>query len=287
MNCPELVKQFEDNRKKKSATTDKKTGKVEPKKKRKSTSRSKKAKVDDSDRSDGDLSLPLDNDAQTDKSQQNDHEQDSELHSPRQTSPSPILNGDPSLSDPPTKSPAPPASKDVDADDEALETTADEDQEQTETNDNTTAHDDEDDDHNNNNRSIEMVDKSAPVEETVSNTENTEPASGLRLRIPPDSTSPLSLTLNDSDNNNNHTHEKSSMENANNTSTDQEITEIINDDDEDVIDSIEAVKNDKNGISFRIKLVGQKDAHWIAAKVANRKYPQAVIAFWESHVEFT
>jgi len=47
------------------------------------------------------------------------------------------------------------------------------------------------------------------------------------------------------------------------------------------------LKNDQDGISFRIKLIGQNETQWIGAKIANRKYPQAVIAFWESHVEFT
>lgn len=61
--------------------------------------------------------------------------------------------------------------------------------------------------------------------------------------------------------------------------------EII--DDDEPIEKIEGVKNDQDGISFRIKLFGQTDTRWIPAKIANRKYPQAVIAFWENHVEFT
>ena len=71
-----------------------------------------------------------------------------------------------------------------------------------------------------------------------------------------------------------------------NVNNDSDAPEIINDD-EETIDKIEAVKNDQDGISFRIKLIGQSQSEWISAKVANRKYPQAVIAFWESHVEFT
>ena len=58
-------------------------------------------------------------------------------------------------------------------------------------------------------------------------------------------------------------------------------------DDEEIIEKIEGVKNDVDGISFRIKLIGENETQWMSAKVANRKYPQAVIAFWESHVEFT
>jgi hypothetical protein len=138
----------------------------------------------------------------------------------------------------------------------------------------------EDEDHINN-TSVELLDKSSPIKESVANDQPNDPPVNLRLRITPSSASPISLTLNDSDNNNN-TNEKSSMDIGN----DQDTTEIINDDDE-VIEKIEGVKNDQEGIAFRIKLIGQNDTQWISAKVANRKYPQAVIAFWESHVEFT
>jgi len=124
----------------------------------------------------------------------------------------------------------------------------------------------------NNNSSIELLPK-----ESIPNEQPVEPPVNLRLRITPNSASPISLTLNDSDNNNN-TNEKSSM--------DQDTTELMNDDD-DRIEKIEGVKNDEDGISFRIKLMGQNETQWMDAKIANRKYPQAVIAFWESHVEFT
>jgi hypothetical protein len=97
------------------------------------------------------------------------------------------------------------------------------------------------------------------------------PSVNLRLRITPSSESPISLGLNDSDNNNNNTNEKSSIETSNNKSHDQDIAEIIHDD-EELIDKIEAVKN---------------EPQWISAKIANRKYPQTVIAFRESHVELT
>ena len=50
---------------------------------------------------------------------------------------------------------------------------------------------------------------------------------------------------------------------------------------------IEAVRNTHGGISFRMKLVNENRLKWISSKIANRKYPQAVIAFWENHVEFT
>jgi hypothetical protein len=36
-----------------------------------------------------------------------------------------------------------------------------------------------------------------------------------------------------------------------------------------------------------MKLVNENKLQWISSKIANRKYPQAVIAFWENHVEFT
>ena len=121
------------------------------------------------------------------------------------------------------------------------------------------------------NSSIELLNKSS----------TNERGDNLRLRITPNSVSSISLTLNESDKNNN-TSDKSSM----NVNNDSDAPEIINDD-EETIDKIEAVKNDQDGISFRIKLIGQNQSEWISAKIANRKYPQAVIAFWESHVEFT
>jgi len=138
------------------------------------------------------------------------------------------------------------------------------------------------DDHNNS--SIELLNKS-PIKENTINEQTNEPPVNLRLRITPSSASSISLTLNDSDNNNNNTNEKS-VDNPMDITDDQDTAEIINDD-EEPIEKIEGVKNDQDGISFRIKLVGQNEPQWISAKIANRKYPQAVIAFWESHVEFT
>lgn len=126
---------------------------------------------------------------------------------------------------------------------------------------------------------FELVNKSSPVKENSAN----ESPVNLRLRITPSVASSPSITLNDSDNNNN----KSTVENGvNNHSNDLETFEMINDDEESV-EKIEGVRNDQNGISFRIKLSGKTETEWMPAKVANRKYPQAVIAFWESHVEFT
>jgi hypothetical protein len=132
------------------------------------------------------------------------------------------------------------------------------------------------DDHNNN-TSVEVLNKLSPEKESLVNEQINDPPANLRLRITPSSNSPISLTLNDSDNNNN-TNEKLQM--------DQDIGEMMNNDDEPV-EKIEGVRNDVDGISFRIKLFGQNETEWISAKIANRKYPQAVIAFWENHVEFT
>jgi hypothetical protein len=131
--------------------------------------------------------------------------------------------------------------------------------------------------HDTNNANIELMDKPASTMENISN----DPPVNLRLRITPSSASPISLTLNDSDNNNN-TNEKASID----VSNEHDPLETINDDEEPV-EKIEGVRNGSDGIFFQIKLSGEKDAQWVAAKVANRKYPQAVIAFWENHVEFT
>jgi len=127
------------------------------------------------------------------------------------------------------------------------------------------------DNNNNTNSSIELLNKSSPTKESLLNEQINDPPVNLRLRITPSSASPISLTLNDSDNNNN---------NANDT------TEIFNDD-EEPIEKIEGVKHGDDGITFNIKFCGQNEAQWVPAKIANRKYPQAVIAFWENHVEFT
>lgn len=77
---------------------------------------------------------------------------------------------------------------------------------------------------------------------------------------------------------------------SNNVNSANEIT--IEDGNEDVVNEshlverIESVRNDPDGLTFHIKLVDENEARWISSKIANRRYPQAVIAFWESHVEF-
>ena len=53
-----------------------------------------------------------------------------------------------------------------------------------------------------------------------------------------------------------------------------------------LVETIEAVRNGSDGLAFRIKLLDQTGPKWISSRIANLKYPQAVIAFWESHVEF-
>jgi len=127
----------------------------------------------------------------------------------------------------------------------------------------------------NNNTSIELL----SAKENLSNEPINEPPVNLRLRVTPSSASPISLALNDSDNNNN-TNEKAAI----NISNDQ--LETINDD-EEIVEKIEGVRNGQDGILFQIKISGESEIQWIPAKIANRKYPQAVIAFWENHVEFT
>lgn len=53
-----------------------------------------------------------------------------------------------------------------------------------------------------------------------------------------------------------------------------------------LVEHIESVRNDPDGLTFHIKLIDQDEPQWISSKIANLRYPQAVIAFWESHVEF-
>ena len=38
---------------------------------------------------------------------------------------------------------------------------------------------------------------------------------------------------------------------------------------------------------FVLIFLHENESQWVSSKNANRKYPQAVIAFWEHHVEFT
>jgi Fe-S cluster assembly iron-binding protein IscA len=123
---------------------------------------------------------------------------------------------------------------------------------------------------NNNNNSVELSGKS-PTKKLNSNQST---ANNLRLRITPSSTSSISYTFNVHENH--HTREKISTGNT---------SEII--DESDQVERIEAVRNNQDEISFRIKLINETEAQWISSKIANRKYSQAVIAFWENHVEFT
>jgi hypothetical protein len=130
---------------------------------------------------------------------------------------------------------------------------------------------------------IEENSEKKTTKESLSIEVTNDPPVNLRLRITPSLESPISLGLND---NNNNTNEESSIETSNNKSHDQDIAETIYND-EELIDQFTAVKNDQDGISFRIKLINEDEPQWMSAKIANRKYPQAVIAFWKSRVEFT
>lgn len=105
-----------------------------------------------------------------------------------------------------------------------------------------------------------------------------ETTTSVRLRV---GSSSIFCTVNENENdkNNNNPQEKSIEP----MSTEDEQMN----DDEEGIEKIEAVKNDHDGISFRIRLTNENESKWISSKIANKKYPQSVIAFWESHVEFT
>jgi len=234
LNCPELVKAYEESLKKK--TNEK------PKPKR--ATKSKKVKVDESpDNShvDEEPSINTENGGESDK------------------------NND-SITEPSTKS----RLRSTSTNGEMVE-------ESKGMNNTTTDTTNVEDDNNNNNNSVELLNKSSPAKESLLNEQINDPPVNLRLRITPSSNSPISLTLNDSDNNNN-TNEKSN---------DQEPAEMIHENNDEPIEKIEGVKNDQDGISFRIKLFEENQPQWVSAKIANRKYPQAVIAFWENHVEFT
>ncbi|UJR13555.1 hypothetical protein I4U23_000569 [Adineta vaga] len=266
LNCPDLVRQFEENFKKK--TNEKKSnGKSESKTKR--TTKSKKAKMEASEEENQSEEEPsINNDTEIEKTFEN--EVSTEQNGTHDDTS--IINNDDLIEECRLLS----TSKLEDTNDGITEEINESISDKNEiTND--------DDDKNNN--SIEVLSKSSPIKETLPTEQTSEPPVNLRLRITPSSTSSPSITLNDSDNNNN-TNEKSSMENGINISHEQDLSDTINDDEEPV-DKIEGVRNDQDGISFRIKLSGQDETQWMSAKIANRKYPQAVIAFWESHVEFT
>jgi len=219
LNCPELVKAFEDSLKKKG-----KEKKSIEKPKKKTTSKTKKAKSvgseqEENNQSDEEASINTNN--ETELNQTNDTEQNGQHHSP-------VSNGD----EPSTKSRVRSTSKTESTNGEIIEENKDVDNEK---NDITNG-----EDNNNNNSDIELLNKSSPAKESISNEPPTDPPVNLRLRITPSSASPISLTLNDSDNNNN-TNEKSSMDNPINISNDQDPPEIINDD-EEIIEKIEGVK---------------------------------------------
>lgn len=222
LNCPDLVKEFEENHKKKTKTR---------------ASRSKKFKVDTDDNEEGE-----EEGADSSKIEENTSVLEERT---------------------PTKSRLRSASKSGSIVDE-IEDKIDENQNPNET-------------------SVEIINKNSPTKESLLNEPLGDPPGNLRLRITPNSNSPISLTLNDSDNNNNNTNDKSTIDTSN---TDVEITEI-NNEDEEPVEKIEGVRNSNDGIYFRIKLNRYKESQWISAKIANRKYPQSVIAFWENHVEFT
>jgi hypothetical protein len=263
LNCPGLVKAFEDSLKTKKPT----------KTKQRTT---KRGKLDDSNQSNEDQSMNVEDDNESNiKDNDDDNEQNGTHHSPRVKTSSATSNKDESSSKSRNRS----TSKTESLNGEIVKENAD--NHEMETTNEISNTEDED----NNNTSIELLDKSSPIEENLLTEQTNEPPVNLRLRITPSSASSISIALNDSDNNNNNTNEKCSTDNPIDISNDQDTAEII--EDVEPIEKIEGVKNDQNGIVFRIKLVDQSEPQWIAAKIANRKYPQAVIAFWESHVEFT
>jgi len=251
LNCPELIKAFEASLKKKN---NERKSVEKPKTKR--TTKTKRVKIDGSDednQSDEEPSMNTENGNESTKNDDNDTEQNGNHHSPGHD----ISNGD----EPPTKSRHKSISKTESTNGDINEENKDETMETTNGG----------EENNNNNSSIELLNKSSPTKESLLNEQMLDPPANLRLRITPSSASPISLTLNDSDNNNN---------------PNQDTTEIFNDDEES-IEKIAGVRHGDDGITFSIKFSGQTDAQWIPAKIANRKYPQAVIAFWENHVEFT
>jgi hypothetical protein len=125
-----------------------------------------------------------------------------------------------------------------------------------------------DDNNHNNNNSIEVSGKN-PIKKLNTNESTSH---NPRFRVTPSSTSSISFTFNANECNS----ERTSTENS---------SEIM--DETDQVERIETVRYYHNEISFRIKLIHENEAHWISSKIANRKYPQAVISFWENHVEFT
>ena len=90
--------------------------------------------------------------------------------------------------------------------------------------------------------------------------------------------SSISLAPNDSNNNANTTPPETNILEGEDCATMVDETHLV--------EKIEAVRNGTDGLAFRIKLIDQTGSKWIPSRIANHKYPQAVITFWESHVEF-
>ena len=124
---------------------------------------------------------------------------------------------------------------------------------------------DDDENNHNNNNSIEISGKNS-----IKKPDTNRPKTRFRL------TPALASSISFSTNANEHGSDKTSMENS---------SEMM--DETDQVEQIQTVRCCRNEISFRIKLINENEARWIPSKIANRKYSQAVIAFWESHVEFT
>lgn len=141
------------------------------------------------------------------------------------------------------------------------------------------------DDDNVNNNFMELSDNSSTKEIVIDESANVN----LLLHLTPNSSSSISLIFNETEDitahNDNTTTNNDTTFTAGNKSIDGNLPEVI--DETDQVEQIETVRNSKDGISFRIKLFNQNEPEWISSKIANLKYPQAVIAFWETHVEFT
>lgn len=120
-------------------------------------------------------------------------------------------------------------------------------------------------------RNDELSESSDKITSTNENPLNESNSTNIRLHVTPSSNSSISFLRPDHD---------SSM-------VDEISDETETPDESHLVEQIQAVRNDPDGLNFRIKLLSQPAACWISSKVANHKYPQAVIAFWENHVEFT
>ena len=130
-------------------------------------------------------------------------------------------------------------------------------------------------DDDNNNNTIEFSDRTSSSKGSPVNARAT---STLRSHLAPISNSSISFSTNE----NAQRRDKTARQGETN---DQDVAGLA--DETHLVDKIEAVRNDTEGLAFRIKFIDQDETEWVASKIANRKYPQAVIAFWENHVEFT